>query len=189
MAANDISRVYALSLVEVGQGKNVLPDLEEEMKFLSDLFTSDRDVRQYLISPAFSKESKREFVKKVFTGKLSDYVTNLLNVLIENDRQEFIPKIYEAMTELIDETQNRLHVSVTTTSEMDASLKESIVEILSKKFNKQIVLKEKIDESIMGGIIIRIGDTVIDGSLVKDLKNIRKNLLISKVRSGAAYED
>jgi F-type H+-transporting ATPase subunit delta len=189
VAANDISRVYALSLVEVGQGKNVLPELEEEMKFLSDLFTSDRDVRQYFISPAFTRESKKEFVKKVFAGKFSDYVTNLLNVLIENDRQEFIPQIYRAMTELIDETQNRLHVQVTTTSAMDPALKENVIAVLSKKFDKQIVLKEKIDESIMGGIIIRIGDTVIDGSLVKDLKNIRKNLLISKVRSGAAYED
>ncbi len=189
MAANDISRVYALSLVEVGQEKKVLTELEEEMKFLAELFSTDRDIHRYFISPAFSRESKRDFIKKVFGGKLSEYTINLLNVLVENNRQELIPDIYKSMMEQIDESQNRMKVTVTTTASMDEPLKEKIRSLLSKKFNKEIILKEKIDESIMGGIIIRIGDTVIDGSLVKDLRNISKNLLFSKVRSEAAYED
>jgi len=189
VAANDIARVYALSLVEVGREKKILPELEEEMKFLAELFEGDRDVRQYFVSPQFSKDSKREFVKKVFGGKFSENIINLLNVLIENGRQEFISDVHQAMMMLIDEAQNKMHVSIKTTAPLDGALKEKIVTLLSKKFNKEIVLEESVDESIMGGIIIKIGDTVIDGSLVKDLKNIRKNLLFSKVRSGAAYED
>jgi F-type H+-transporting ATPase subunit delta len=60
---------------------------------------------------------------------------------------------------------------------------------VGKKLNKEIIITEQVDESILGGIIIKIGDLVIDGSLAKGLKNIRRNLLNSKVRSEMAYED
>jgi F-type H+-transporting ATPase subunit delta len=189
MASNDISRVYAQSLVEVGDEKKMLPLFEEEMLFLSNLLKEDRDVWQFFASPGLTKESKRDFVNKVFGNKLSEPVINLLYVLIENGRQSFIPEIYQSMLDSIDVINNRMRVTVTTTQPLDDTLREKLKSVLSKRFNKEIILNETVDESIIGGIIIRIGDTVIDGSLLKDLKNIRKNLLISKVRSDAAYED
>ncbi len=189
MAANEIARVYASSLVDVGKDKNILPQLEEEIGFLASLLASDADLRDFLFSPSFSKESKIEFVKKVFGGKLSEYVVSFLCVLVENNRQSFIDEINEAMIDLVNEVNNRQKVQITTSMGLDAAMKEKITQKLKDKYKKEIIVEEKVDAGILGGIIIRIGDTVIDGSLSKDLKNIRNNLLNSKVRSEMAYED
>ena len=91
--------------------------------------------------------------------------------------------------ELDDIHNNRERITVITQTSLDESLIESIKSQIGKKLNKEIIVTEKVDESILGGIIIKIGDLVIDGSLSKGLKNIKSNLLNSKVRSEVAYED
>ena len=189
MAAKDIARVYASSLLELGTEHKVLPDLEEEIKFVAGMVTDDRNFRNFLTSPGITKDAKREFIEKIFKGKLSDYIINFIKVLIDNDRQSAIAEIYETFTGLIDEVNNRQKVTIITSAELDSTLKSKLAAKLKDVFKKEIILKEEIDPNILGGIIIKVGDTVIDGSLAKDLRNIKMNLLNSKVRSEAAYED
>lgn len=189
MAVNEIARVYASSLVEFGQEKRILPDLEEEMKFLADLVSEDRDLRLFLVTPGIPKENKRAFVEKVFSGKLSTYMINFLKVLIDNDRQTLIPDIYQAMIDAIDVLSNRQRVQITSAFPMDEATKQMLTARLKEVVKKDVIIQEKVNPEILGGIIIKIGDTVIDGSISKDLKNIRHSLLQSKVRSEAAYED
>jgi F-type H+-transporting ATPase subunit delta len=181
--------VYAASLVQIGQEKGTLSQLEEEIGFVSSLIVTDRDFRQFLTSPSFSKERKKEFVQKVFQGNLSDDFINFLNVLIDNERQSALPDIYDAIKAMIDEANNRIRVTVVTPHGCEKATVDQITSELKNKYKKEIILNEVVKSDILGGIIIKIGDTVIDGSLAKDLKNINKNLINSKVRSEAAYED
>ena len=189
MAGNDIARVYATSLVEIGTQKNVLSQLEEELKFVADCVSEEKDLQLFLSSPGFSKEAKSKFVKDVFSGKLSDHMVNFLIVLIQNDRQDLISEIYQAVLEQIDDVNNRQRVTIISRSGLDTKILDSISSVLKNKLKKEIILKEETKESLLGGIIIKIDDVVIDGSLAKDLKKIRTNLLNSKVRSEVAYED
>ena len=189
MAANDIARVYASSLVEIGQEKNILDQLAEEVQFLSELFISDSDFRLFLTSPGMAKEAKKDFIKKIFTGKLSEHIINFMNLLIENDRMSFLGKIYEALRSIADDVLKRKRVTVVTRFDLDEATYATIKTSLKEKYKKEIIITQEIDENILGGIIIKMDDIVIDGSLARDLKNIRKNLLISKVRSDVAYED
>lgn len=188
MANSDVARVYASSLVEVGQEKKILDQLDEEMGFVSAVFNEDAKLRLFLTSPGFSKDSKKELVKKVFS-QLSAQMINFLHLLIENDRQSALGDIHVAMTDCIDMVYNRKRVTVVSREKLDAAVIESIKKRLKEIIKKEIILHEQTDEKILGGIIIKVDDLVIDGSLAKDLKNIRKNLLNSKVRSSAAYED
>ncbi len=114
---------------------------------------------------------------------------HFIYTLIDNDRQSFLQDIYAAIIEDIDEVKNRLRVTITTSDDLTSDVKDNIVKELQNKFKKEIILNHEIKSSIIGGIIIRIGDIVIDGSLLKDLKNIKKNLIMGKIRSEAAYED
>jgi F-type H+-transporting ATPase subunit delta len=189
VAGNDIARVYATSLLEIGQDKNVLAQLEEELGFVSSLLKEDNEFSNYLTSPGFTKESKKEFIGKVFSDKLSDYIINFLYVLIEHGRQSVIPEINTAFNGLLDEANNRMRVDVVSTVKLESATLDKIIGELKKKYNKDIIVSEKIDEKILGGIIIEIGDLVIDGSLASNLKKIKYNLLNSKVRSDMAYED
>ncbi|MCU0847205.1 MAG: ATP synthase F1 subunit delta [Spirochaetes bacterium] len=189
MAVNEIAKVYAASLIEIGQKQNILPQIEEEMKFISELFQENHDMKNFIVSPGFSREAKKNFIDKVFGNNLSEIVNSTLKILVDSDRQTVIPDLYQAMIEMIDVVNNRQWVTVVTCEKLDDSIREKIAGELKSKFKKEIKIKEEIDNGILGGIIIKIGDLVIDGSLIKDLKNIRKNLLNRKIRSEAAYED
>ncbi len=189
MAANDIARVYASSLVEFGQQKNVLPEIEEGIRFLADLVTENNELRLFLVAPEIAKESKKDFIDKVFKGNISDHMINFLKVLLDNDRQSCLVDIREAMAALLDQVNNRQKVTIVTSVELDAAMKDKLAARLKDVLKKEILLNVEINPNILGGIIIRVGDTVIDGSLLKDLKNIKNNLLNSKVRSEVAYED
>ncbi len=189
MAAKDIARVYASSLVELAQDKKILPEIEEEVGFLAGLVKSDKDFRNFLVSPGIAKESKKDFIEKIFNGKLSEYIIYFLKVLIDNDRQSCIIEINDALVAFVDSLNNRKNVTVITSVELDPSVKNKLATKLKEVMKKEIIMSEKVDSSILGGIIIKVGDTVIDGSLAKDLRNIKNNLLNSKVRSEVAYED
>jgi F-type H+-transporting ATPase subunit delta len=189
VAAKDIARVYASTLVEFGQEKKVLPEIEEEIRFVADLVSENRELRQFLASPGIPKDAKKDFIDKIFKGQLSEIMNNFLKVLIDNDRQSNIIEISEAFCALLDDVNNRQRVTIITSTDLDSALKSKLTEKLKTVMKKEIILKQEIDASILGGIIIKVGDTVIDGSLVKDLRNIKINLLNSKVRSEVAYED
>ena len=189
MAVNDVARVYANSLFDIAKDKNILQQAEDELKAVSDIVAEEDEFRRYLNAPGITIESKKGFIDKVFDGKVSEYIVNLLKLLIDNGRQSSIADIYKAFVELNDSANNRQRITVVSQSGLDSSLLDSIKSEVGKKFGKEIIITEQVDESILGGIIIKVGDLVIDGSLAKGLKNIRRNLLNSKVRSEVAYED
>lgn len=189
MAAKDIARVYASSLLDLGQQQKALADIEEEIGFIADLVVESDDLRHFLASPGIARDVKKGFIEKIFKGRISDNVIHFLKVLVDNDRQTCIVDIRDAFIDSVDEINNRQKVTVISSVGLDESMKKRLVEKLKDVFKKDVILKEEINANILGGIIIKIGDTVIDGSLAKDLRNIKNNLLNSTVRSEAAYED
>jgi len=189
VASNEVGSVYAGALLELAQSEDVVSQVEEELAFVAELARSDRDLMIYLNSPGISSESKKAFIDKAFSGELSEIIVNFLKVLIDNDRQSDIPSINEAMVVLIDDINNRQRVTLISSSKLEDELKNKIIKTLEDKLQKSIVVDETVDESILGGIVIKIGDLMIDGSLVNDLQKLREKLINSKVRSEVAYED
>ncbi len=189
MVVNEVARVYAGALVELGQEKNLLQQVEEELAFVSSLVEEDKDLLLYLKAPGITKDDKKNLVDKVFKGQLSEVTVNFIKILIDNDRQMSIRDINEAFKDMMDDVNKRLRVSLVSSDNMDDGSINKIKETLKQKYGKEIILDMTIDKSILGGIIIKVGDLIIDGSLAKDLNNIREQLLFSKIRSEVAYED
>jgi F-type H+-transporting ATPase subunit delta len=189
VALNDVARVYASSIFEIAKEKNMISQVAEELEVISQILAEEAEFKSYINAPGITSEVKKSFINKVFAGNISENTMNLLNLLIDNGRQESISGIYEAFVELDDKHNNRERITVITQTPSSESLIDSIKSQIGKKLEKEIIVTEKVDESILGGIIIKIGDLVIDGSLAKGLKNIKSNLLNSKVRSEVAYED
>lgn len=189
MSGNDIARVYASSLIDVGRDNDALQVVEEEMEFLINLYREEDDFQNFLTNPGFSREQKDDLIDRVFKGNLSEHTVNFLHLLIENDRQVLLEEIYESCLEQLDEIYRRMRVVVTTSKALNEEMRSSIMKRLKDVYDREIILEEKVDESILGGIQITLGDLVIDGSLAKDLKNIRNNLITRKIRSEVAYED
>ncbi|MBP7584437.1 MAG: F0F1 ATP synthase subunit delta [Spirochaetes bacterium] len=189
MAVNEVARVYAGALLEIGKENKVLQQIEEELGAFKQILREDADFRLYCKTPGISNDSKKILIDKVFQGKFSDVIVNFLKVLVDNGRFTDLDSIHDTFLEMLDVENSRLRVTITGSAKLEDSILANVKSALAKKFNKEIIIEEKVDASILGGVIIRVGDVIIDGSLVKDLNNIRRNLLSSKVRSEAAYED
>ncbi|MFA5518277.1 MAG: ATP synthase F1 subunit delta [Spirochaetota bacterium] len=186
---NDVARVYASSIFEIAKEKNIISQVEEDLRVVAQILAEEADFKSYIYAPGITIEAKKSLMNKVFAGKISENTLDLLDLLIDNDRQDSISGIYEAFVKLDDEHNNRERITVISQASLEESLIASIKSQIGEKLKKEIIVTEKVDESILGGIIIKIGDLVIDGSLSKGLKNIKSNLLNSKVRSEVAYED
>lgn len=189
VAGKEAAKVYAGALLELGQEKNMLSRIEEELGFVASLINEDRTLVQYLNAPGVSVDAKKQFISKVFSDNLSELVVNFIKLTLDKNRQGIIRDIYTSLKELIDDANNRQRVKVTSAIELNEESKKKIKLALEDKYKKEIILEERTDETILGGIVIKIGDVIIDSSLAKDLRIIKENLLISKVRSEAAYED
>jgi F-type H+-transporting ATPase subunit delta len=186
---NEVAKVYAGALLDIGKSKNILPELEEELKSVVDVFNEDKEFKLYLKAPGITKKAKKTFINNVFSDKLSETMIHFLMVLIDKDRQMALSDIYESFRDLVDQANNRQRIKLTTSIKSDASLLKRVESALEEKLKKHIMLEEIVDQSILGGIIIKVDDLIIDGSLSKDLNNIKEKLLYSNIRSEAAYED
>lgn len=188
MVNKEVSKVYAGALMDLGEESGILSQIQEELGFLTDVFMQDRDLMIFLNAPVIAKEDKKRFVDKIFSGKLSQDIVNFLKVLIDNDRQSLLPEIHSFFIDLIDIANNTKRVQVISSSRLERKTLENIEKAISSKLGMKVLMQEEVNEKILGGIILKIDDKVIDGSILKDLKNIREKLLDSKV-GVAAYED
>ncbi|MCX7680325.1 MAG: F0F1 ATP synthase subunit delta, partial [Spirochaetes bacterium] len=110
-------------------------------------------------------------------------------VLIDNGRQQDIPDINIAFSELLDIVNNRQKITLISSIKLDKDIINRIKKSLEDRFNKNIIVEEVIDPTILGGIIVQVDDLIIDASLKNDLLNLREKLLQSKIRGEVAYED
>ena len=189
MADKDVSKIYAGALLDVGLEKNILPRMEEEVGFFTKLLSEEKDLMIFLDAPVISKDKKKEFIDKLFSGQFCPEVINFFKVLVDNDRQSLVPDIYSCLISLIDQKNGRQKVKVITSVKLDSGVLKGIGKTVSEKLKKEAVIEEIVDESILGGIVIRIDDTLIDGSVAKDLNSLRAKLIETKVGGATLYED
>jgi F-type H+-transporting ATPase subunit delta len=189
VADKEISKIYAGALLDVGMENNILPRIQEELGSFSELISQEKELMLFLNAPVISKDKKKELIVKLFSGKFCQEMINFIKVLIDNDRQSLTPEIYKYLLDLIDQKNNRQKVYVTASAKLEPDILKQIEKSVSNKLKKDVTIEESVDSSILGGIVIRIDDTLIDGSIVKDLNIMRAKLIETKVGGATAYED
>lgn len=189
MATSEVAKVYAGALLEIAHKKNAISKIEEELNFLAELLKNDQDLLRYISSPGIAKDSKKQFIDKVFGSELSELISNFLKVLIDNGRQQDLQDISVAYSELLDIVNNRQKVRLVSSVKLDSDIINKIKKTLEDRFNKIIMIEEVINPSILGGMIVQVDDLIIDASLKKDVIKLREKLLQSKIRGEVAYED
>ncbi|MGL4369210.1 MAG: ATP synthase F1 subunit delta [Spirochaetota bacterium] len=189
MSVSTTAKTYAGVLLDIGRAKGSLDALMDELVSFTEILAAEDQFRLFLAVPGIDKQTKRDFLQKTLGGKFSEDFVNFLCILVENDRQSEIDDIASAFRLFLDEEKQRARVTVVTSSALDSALRDQISSALAKRYNKSIVLEEQVDPSILGGIILKAGDTVIDGSVQTRVRAIRDKLLLSKIRGEAVYED
>lgn len=174
--AETLERVYASALFELCIENNSLSDIFEEMTQVNDIFSENEDFLKLLSSPLISLENKHDVLDKTFSDRLSDMFFDYLCVLTDKGRIGFFSGIFSEFKEMYNKQMNILEVTVITSQPMSEKIREKLINKLSCVSGKKIVLDERVDKSLLGGIVLRYENTEIDSSVKGKLDKLKKQI-------------
>ena len=182
-----IGTVYAKALVaaaeKAGQSDQVVEEVEE---IVSEVFSKLPKVAAALTSPRLAHEEKVSMLDKAFGGKVSTTTLNFLKVLSRHGRMGSIRATVRSARKLLNESRNRVEVEVRTAAPISNPLREAISNRLAAILGTEVVLNTKVDPELLGGLVVRVGDTLFDGSLSSKLLSIRSQAID---RTAARFRD
>lgn len=171
-----VAKTYAEALFSVALELNQLDQYGQELDFVMESFKQHTDFYELYKTPRISNEEKKQIIEAVFQGKLSAEIMNFLKILSDKRRTNVIEAIVKDYHKLAHEHQNIVEAVAVTTVPLKNEDKVALEEKLSKMTGKKIILKNEMDQTIIGGMLIRMGDKVIDGTVQGRLSKLRESL-------------
>jgi F-type H+-transporting ATPase subunit delta len=171
----EIAQVYARSLFEVAREQGKLDELREQLGQFADALQEDHDLQVFFFSPYFSTEEKKDGLGRAVTGADPAFV-NFLELLIENHRMPVIFRARRAYDALWEEENRLLPVSVTSAVELDEATVRQIGDRIAEQTGRKVDLSANVEPDILGGIVVRVGNSVLDASVRNRLEPLRKNV-------------
>ncbi|MDR1774257.1 MAG: F0F1 ATP synthase subunit delta [Clostridioides sp.] len=171
-----VARRYADALFQIGEEDNLTGKLYKEMNDIIDIIQSSNELNKALKSPLVSRQEKKNLLRAILRGQANNYVQNFLFVLVDKDRMSSLINISEAYKELLNKKNNVLEGKVITAIALDNKEIEELQLKLSSKYNKNIVLENIVDENILGGVLVRLGNEEIDGTVLNRLNSLKQQL-------------
>ena len=173
---NVIADRYAQALFEVGEETQTTNELYQELSELVVILNENKDLYNFLKSPLIGREDKKNVMNNIFEDQLSKNMNNFLKIVIDKDRMSVIEKIKESYKRLLNDKNNVLEgTAITAVALSEAEIKD-LEKNLSKKYNKNVTLTNVVDETILGGVLVKLGNEEIDGTVRTRLSNIKKQL-------------
>ena len=177
MRDTTIARNYAEALLALAQKAG---DAEGWGALIHDMamaIQGDQSLRLFLGSPRISGIEKSALLAKAFQDRMPALFVRFLQWLVKNRRQTLIPEIDVEYHALLDEVEGRVHALVTVARELDDSGAKWISEQLARVLGKEVIAHISVNQAIIGGVVVRVGDTVMDGSVRKRMATLRQRLL------------
>lgn len=180
-----IARPYAEAAFEVARESGELAELSQAMDVGGQLL-EDGQVADFLAAPRLTDAERLDFLQGLFAKAMGDgtvfaggsrHGANFLKLLIENDRVGVLPEIAEHFNDLKDAVENTVDVTITSATDLTESDRKEFSAALEKRLGRKVNLETRIDESLIGGAVIRAGDVVIDGSLRARLDGLTNALV------------
>ncbi len=172
-----IARNYAEALLELGERSGQVENFAHLMEEMAGAVEADDRIRVVLESPRVPKDQKQELLANALRGRAPQEFVRFLGAIVKRGRQGMIGAIAKEYLKLVDIKFNRVHASVTVAREPDPDLEAEIKERLTAVLNKEVIPHFRHEPAILGGVIIRVGDRVMDGSLRRKILRLRKSML------------
>lgn len=183
MRGSTVARVYAETLLRLAEREGAVESVSESLGRLAGIIGGDRRLARFLEAPQIPAEGKRSLLRAAFEGALHPIVVRFLELVAARHREPLLLEIAAAWNQLLDQRANRQAAIVTTAAGADPALLERLRAALEKAVGKTIAVEERVDSSLLGGIVVRTGDLVMDASLKTRLATLRGRLR----PSGRAY--
>ena len=171
-----VATIYAESLFELAFEKGQADAVQDLLQHLADLIRANSEFALFLESPAIANDSKKACLTKVFQGRVSDLFLDFLMVVAEKDRLNCLLDIQASFSRLADEQAGRVKGVLTTAVELSPKEHVRLSERIGRALKKTIHLETVVDPSIIGGLVLNIGDIMIDGSVQRGLERFKKQL-------------
>ena len=178
MRDTTIARNYAETLLALGGKANDLRGWGAMITDIANAMATNPRLRLFLESPRVGTAEKNAVLAAAFTDKMPRNFLRFLQSLVTHRRQMLIPEIAREYLDLVDAAEGRMHARVTVARETGEEEKSAIAGQLSRMFGKDVVPHLTVDPTIMGGVIVHVGDTVLDGSVKKRLMSLRRRMLV-----------
>jgi F-type H+-transporting ATPase subunit delta len=176
LAKTRVARIHATALLGVAQDSGQAESLLAELGELVDhVVTRFPQFELILGSPRVSVEEKSALLDRVLRGRVSDLLLRFLQVVARHQRLDALRQIRRAAQEMYDEQRQRVRVLVTTAVALDGPLIDRIRHLLSEKLGREVVLETQVRPELIGGLIVRVGDTVFDSSIANQLSRMRRH--------------
>jgi F-type H+-transporting ATPase subunit delta len=172
-----VARVYARALLEVAGGAGEEDVVREELEGLEALWRADPAFRDFLVNPAVDADDRRRSLDTMFRARLSAVTVDTLQVLNRKDRSALLPAVVETYREAHDRLRRRVEVKVRSARPLSDAQRDDLAAAVRERSGREPSFVETVDPSLVGGLVVQIGDEKTDGSVVTRLRNLGEALL------------
>jgi F-type H+-transporting ATPase subunit delta len=176
MAADELIHGYAEALFSVVKAEGELDRVEDELYRFGKMLESNNDLKQVLSDQSIDRSQRVKVLEELLGGKVSAHTLGLLTFIVANNRGRQLPQILSELSELAAEERKHVVAEVRTAIPLNDQQRRSLAAALAKATGKKVDVKVLVDPSILGGVVSKIGDTVIDGSIKHRLEQLREQV-------------
>jgi F-type H+-transporting ATPase subunit delta len=172
----EIAEVYARALFDVAMEQDVLDEIHDELAQFVEELDKNRDLQVFFFSPYFSSQEKKDGIGKMISGANDNFV-RFLELLAERHRMPAVFRIRRDFDDLYAEERKLLPVTITSAIELDKDLVKDIRKKIEDQTDRKVDLTTKVDPEVLGGLVLRVGNKVMDGSIRSRLERLRKQVV------------
>ena len=183
MRDETVARNYAETLFELARRNESIQEYGDALGMVAGLLEDDSRFRTFVETPRIDDENKKDVIRKVFCDKAPKQVINFVLITIDKRRQTLLREISEEYSLLLDNHLGREHVEVTVARPLDDTTANVVSEQLSKMLGRQAIPHIRVKPEILGGLVVRTGDMIYDGSVRRRLEGLRRRLLTVRIPS------
>lgn len=176
-ALTTVEAIYASALIELAADANQLDEVAAEMTELGKLLDTEQGLQQLVDSRVLSIEERSGVIERVFKGKIGDLVYRFVQVVNQKNRLASLPAIVDTFGQLVEARQGIIRVDAYVASQLDENAASGVAGRIGQSLGKTVKLTQHVNEKLIGGLKIRIGDQVVDGSVETQLKLLKDKML------------
>ena len=176
MAADELIHGYAEALFRVVRAEGELDRVEDELYRFGKTLETNHELKQALSDQSLEKGQRVKILEELLGDKVSEHTLGLLTFIVLQGRARHLPQILEQVSELAAEARNSVVAEVRTAIPLDGEQRKKLAEALSKATGKRVEVKVLVDPSVIGGVVAKVGDTVIDGTIKHRLEQLREQV-------------
>ncbi|HOT95667.1 MAG TPA: ATP synthase F1 subunit delta [bacterium] len=176
MRTHPLARRYARALFGLAQETDKTGPVLEELKSFTAFLQQNRRIKAFLMSPEVEKKPKQAVVQELLENRATPLFSHFIQLLVEKGRQDYLGQIVAAYGELYDQSIGRVRAQVYSAVPLEAAQMEQIRQEVARYLKAEVLLENRVDAAILGGVIIQFAGVVIDGSLRHQLNQLRQEL-------------